>query len=144
MVPIMSPNLFAGNFETEPEWSSWLNTEGASGVEPPDDAKRLREIQNEIYAEPDPQKQLALHDEVFTIHANNMWELGILEWDSEMSFSYIKNNRLGKRARPDAGRDHPVAVELLVHKELEPQRLRCRGRRNLGPAPPLGESSFLE
>ena len=108
MVPIMSPNLFAGNFETESEWSSWLNTDGASGVEPPDDVKRLREIQNEIYAEPDPQKQLVLYDEAFTIHTDNLWELGILEWDAETSYSYIQNNRIGNVPDPMPGEMIPA------------------------------------
>lgn len=108
MVPIMSPNLFAGNFETEPEWSSWLNTNGESGVEPPADVKRLREIQNEIYAEPDPQKQLDLYDEAFKIHTDNLWELGILEWDAETSFSYVQNDRIGNVPEPMPGEIIPA------------------------------------
>jgi len=103
MVPIMSPNLFAGNFETEDDWSSWMNTDGATGHEPPDNIKRLREIQNEIYAEADPAAQLALYDEAFKIHTDNLYELGILEWDASTSMIYVQNNRVGNVPDPMPG-----------------------------------------
>ena len=103
MVPIMSPGLFAGQFDQEREWSGWLNSNGADGIEPPDDVKRLREIQNELYAEPDPAKQLVLYDEAFKIHTDNLWLLGILEWDTTIVNSYIQNNRIGNVPDPTPG-----------------------------------------
>ena len=107
MVPIMSPGLFAGQFDQERQWSDWLNTNGADGIEPPDDVKRLREIQNEIYAEPDPAKQLVLFDEAFKIHTDNLWLIGILEPDTSIVHSYIQSNRIGNVPDPTPGETIP-------------------------------------
>ena len=102
MVPIMSNNLFATTFESELEWSTWLNTGGAAGVEPPDDLKQLRVIQSEIYAATDREEQLALYDKAFKIHTDNLWELGLLRWDAT-GFTYIHNNRIGNVPDPMPG-----------------------------------------
>ena len=143
MVPIMSPNLFATNFETEPEWSSWLNTAGASGRraagrreaaagDPERDlrgagsAEAARAVRRGVH---DP------HEQPLAVGHPGVGRGDVVQLHPEQP--------AGQRARADAGRDHPLAAELLVHKELEPQGCGAAGAATLAqPLLWLGSHRF--
>lgn len=61
-------------------WREWLDTGGESGTEPPEEFKRLYEILNERKSTlPYSEEDLALVDELFQIHYDNMWVLPMIE-----------------------------------------------------------------
>src|SRR5690606_22141955 len=62
-----------------PAWFDWLETGGEQGVEPPDEVKRLYEIRLERKAAlPYSEEDLALADELFQIHYDNVWSLPMI------------------------------------------------------------------
>lgn len=71
---------YAGSSQWCASWREWLNTGGASGTEPPAEVKRLYEIlvarkSTLPYSEAD----LALVDELFALHYENVWILPMIE-----------------------------------------------------------------
>ncbi|MAS33676.1 MAG: hypothetical protein CL610_06705 [Anaerolineaceae bacterium] len=61
-------------------WREWLDTGGESGTEPPAEFKRLYEILNERKSTlPYSEEDLALVDELFQIHYDNMWVLPMIQ-----------------------------------------------------------------
>jgi peptide/nickel transport system substrate-binding protein len=93
--PTLNANTFAlTNWQWAPEWAKWLDTKGAEGVEPPDDVKRLREIREQILGEPDEAKRNELMQEVFQIHMNNLWSIGIVVDDPKIGQLRVIKNRL--------------------------------------------------
>ena len=61
-------------------WREWLDTNGTSGTEPPEDIKRLFEIVNLRKSTlPYSEEDLALVDELFQIHYDNVWILPMIE-----------------------------------------------------------------
>ncbi len=71
---------YAGSSQWCASWREWLNTGGASGTEPPSEVKRLYEIlvarkSTLPYSEAD----LALVDELFALHYENVWILPMIE-----------------------------------------------------------------
>ena len=61
-------------------WRDWLNTGGASGTEPPAEVKRLYEIRVARKATlPYSEADLALVDELFALHYDNVWILPMIE-----------------------------------------------------------------
>ena len=71
---------FASSSQWCASWREWLNTSGASGTEPPAEVKRLYEI---LVARkstlPYSEEDLALVDELFTLHYDNVWFLPMIE-----------------------------------------------------------------
>ncbi len=62
------------------EWRRWSQSNGESGVEPPASIQRLIEIHQErIAAIPGSAEDMALADEIFQIHYDNIWILNIAE-----------------------------------------------------------------
>ncbi|MBX3011425.1 MAG: ABC transporter substrate-binding protein [Caldilineaceae bacterium] len=93
--PTLNGNTFAlSGWQWAPEWAKWLDTEGAEGVEPPDDVKKLREIREQILGEPDEAVRNALMQEVFEIHMNNLWSIGIVVDDPRFGQMKVVKNRL--------------------------------------------------
>ena len=71
---------YAGSSQWCASWREWLDTDGASGTEPPAEVKRLYEIlvarkSTLPYSEAD----LALVDELFALHYDNVWILPMIE-----------------------------------------------------------------
>ena len=71
---------FASSSQWCASWRQWLNTGGADGTEPPAEVKRLYEIlvarkSTLPYSEAD----LALVDELFALHYDNVWILPMIE-----------------------------------------------------------------
>jgi len=61
-------------------WREWLDTDGESGTEPPAEVKRLYEILVERKSTiPYSEEDLALVDELFDIHYENVWILPMIE-----------------------------------------------------------------
>ena len=58
-------------------WGLWLATNGAEGIEPPAEVKKLREIQDRIFGTADQQEKMDLYTEAFTLHTDNLWAIGV-------------------------------------------------------------------
>ncbi len=71
---------YAGSSQWCASWREWLNTGGASGTEPPAEVKRLYEILVARKATlPYSEADLALVDELFALHYENVWILPMIE-----------------------------------------------------------------
>ncbi|MEZ4866631.1 MAG: ABC transporter substrate-binding protein [Caldilineaceae bacterium] len=93
--PTLNANTFAlSGWQWAPEWALWLDTNGESGVEPPADVKRIREIREEILGEPDEAKRTEMLQEVFQIQMDNLWSIGIVVDDPKFGQLTVVNNRL--------------------------------------------------
>lgn len=93
--PTLNSNTFAlSGWQWAPDWALWLDTNGAQGVEPPDDVKRLRQLREQILGEPDEAKRNELMQEVFRIHMDNLWSIGIVVDDPKFGQLTVVNNRL--------------------------------------------------
>jgi len=61
------------------EWAAWIRTDGAEGIEPPDDAKRLVELASEFQQLPlGSEESNRVGAEIVDIHVNNLWKIGII------------------------------------------------------------------
>jgi len=93
--PTLNSNTFAlSGWQWAPDWALWLDTNGEQGVEPPDDVKRIREIREEILSEPDEAKRNELMQEVFQIHMNNLWSIGLIVDDPRFGQLAVVSNRV--------------------------------------------------
>ncbi len=93
--PTLNGNTFAlSGWQWAPQWAKWLDTQGAEGSEPPADVKRIREIRELVMGEPDEAKRTEMLQEVFEIHMNNLWSIGIVVDDPKFGQLTVVNNRL--------------------------------------------------
>ena len=93
--PTLNGNTFAlGGWQWSPEWAKWLDTKGEQGVEPPDDVKRIREIRDLVMGEPDEAKRVELIMEVFQIHMNNLWSIGLVVDNPRFGQLQVVKNRV--------------------------------------------------
>lgn len=93
--PTLNANTFAlSRWQWAPDWATWLDTNGEQGVEPPDDVKRLRELRDQILGEPDEATRNALIQEVFEIHMDNIWSIGLVVDDPKFGQLTNVHNRL--------------------------------------------------
>jgi len=74
------------------KWGLWFSTNGKSGKEPPEDAKRLMEIYDEIRSEVSMEKKTALYKEAFTIHMENLWLIGLINRAPQQYFYVVTNH----------------------------------------------------
>ena len=71
---------YAGSSQWCASWRQWLDTGGAAGTEPPQEVKRLYEILVARKATiPYSAEDLALVDELFQLHYDNVWILPMIE-----------------------------------------------------------------
>ena len=81
MTPHIAPATYVPtNVYLEPSWTEyarWNLSGGASGIEPPEDIKRIIELWNEIKVTVSVEKQMELWNEIFDINAKNLYHLGI-------------------------------------------------------------------
>lgn len=62
------------------EWVTWKNTDGAQGIEPPDDVKRLWALGDKFVLTPfGSQESSAIGHEIADIHMNNVFKIGIID-----------------------------------------------------------------
>ncbi|MBV7338272.1 ABC transporter substrate-binding protein [Chloroflexi bacterium TSY] len=93
--PTLNANTFAlGGWQWGPDWALWLDTNGEQGAEPPEDAKRLRVLRDQILGEPDEDTRNALMQEVFEIHMDNIWSIGLVVDDPKFGQLTNVHNRL--------------------------------------------------
>ncbi len=93
--PTLNSNTFAlGGWQWAPDWALWLDTNGEQGAEPPEDVKRLREIRDQILGEPDEAQRNAMMQEVFEIHMDNLWSIGLVVDDPRFGQLTVVHNRL--------------------------------------------------
>ena len=95
-------------FNVTPRWGQWIVTDGAEGVEPPDDVKRLAAIPNEFMQEADGAVRAQIEEEIFRIHLDNMWIIGGLNANPDLNFS-VYSNRVGNRVGTVWATYHHVA-----------------------------------
>ncbi|MCE2471034.1 MAG: ABC transporter substrate-binding protein [Anaerolineae bacterium] len=71
---------YAGSSQWCASWRAWLDSDGASGTEPPAEVKRLYEILVARKATvPYSDEDLALVDELFALHYDNVWILPMIQ-----------------------------------------------------------------
>ena len=79
-----------------PAWAKWIVTEGAQGIEPPDEVKRLAEIPDLFRAEADPKVREEISKEIFEIHMDKMWSIGGMNKNPLLTFSPYANRLKGQ------------------------------------------------
>lgn len=63
-----------------PEWMAWMNSNGENGEEPPDPVKRIIELhQGRVQAIPSSPEDIALTQELYQIHHDNVYIFNIAE-----------------------------------------------------------------
>ena len=93
--PTLNANTFAmRGWQWARDWAAWLDTDGADGVEPPEDVKQLRVLRDQILGEPDEDTRNALMREVFEIHMDNIWSIGLVVDDPKFGQLTNVHNRL--------------------------------------------------
>jgi peptide/nickel transport system substrate-binding protein len=93
--PTLNSNTFAlSGWQWAPEWALWLDTGGKQGNEPPAEVKRIRELLNQILGEPDEAKRNALMQEVFKIHMDQLYSIGLVVDDPKFGQLTTVHNRL--------------------------------------------------
>ena len=93
--PTLNANTFAmRGWQWARDWAAWLDTDGAEGVEPPDDVKQLRVLRDQILGEPDEDTRNEMMREVFEIHMDNIWSIGLVVDDPKFGQLTHVNNRL--------------------------------------------------
>lgn len=93
--PTLNSNTFAlAGWQWAPDWALWLDTNGEQGVEPPDDVKRIREIREQILGEADEATRNELIQQVFQIHMDNIWSIGLVVDDPRFGQLTVVHNRL--------------------------------------------------
>ncbi|HHY99272.1 MAG TPA: ABC transporter substrate-binding protein [Firmicutes bacterium] len=73
-----------------PLYGTWYATGGKQGVEPPQEIKRLRELYEKALVTIDTNKRKQLVGEIWKLHGENMWVIGILGYPWQPCI--IKNN----------------------------------------------------
>ena len=63
-----------------PLWGVWYNSGGQGGEEPPEDIKRLFDLRDEVMSTADPEEQARIMREVFDLHQENLYVIGISRW----------------------------------------------------------------
>ena len=76
--PDFGDGAFIGWGVNVPMWNQWINSDGENGVEPPDWAKRIREIQEERLAA-GPEERQALDAEGWDLLVRNLMIIGTAE-----------------------------------------------------------------
>ena len=74
------------------EWNTWYNSGGDDGVEPPAPVKRLYELhEGRIQAIPASAEDLALKDEIYQIHYDNIYVFNIAE---KVKYALVTNAKM--------------------------------------------------
>ena len=80
------------NWPTAPEWARWFMTNGSEGEEPPEDAKEIMRIREQVMGEPSTSKRIELVKRAFELTANNRWIVGTVRIPMHDSWFIAKNN----------------------------------------------------
>ena len=89
---LLPPFGYAFNPGVAYGWEEWMASDGASGVEPPDDAKELYDLVAEFLQYPlGSAESDAVGKQIVDIHVNNLWKIGI---EGNVKTPIIHTNRL--------------------------------------------------
>lgn len=93
--PTLNSNTFAlSGWQWGPDWALWMDTGGKQGVEPPAEVKKIRELREKILAEPDLAKRNSMMQDVFKLHMDELWSIGIVVDDPKYGQLTTVHNRL--------------------------------------------------
>ena len=93
--PTLNANTFAlSGWQWSPDWALWMDTGGKQGVEPPAEVKQVRELREKILAEADLAKRNAYMQDVFKLHMDNIWSIGLVVDDPKYGQLTTVHNRL--------------------------------------------------
>jgi len=99
-------------------WRVWLDTDGAEGIEPPEEIKQDYQLIQEWLAEPfGSERYKKLINQIITLNVKNQWYIGTVSSPPNIN---VKSNRLGNAA----GKPYPCAVAGLHHYFEETQFVR--------------------
>ncbi len=74
------------------EWDNWMNSDGAEGIEPPEDVKRLYELSTEwLQYSLGSEESNRIGAEIVDIHVQNLWKIGIV---GDLSEPVVHHNTL--------------------------------------------------
>ena len=106
---------YAGSSQWCASWRQWLDTGGAAGTEPPQEVKRLYEIVVARKATiPYSAADLALVDELFQLHYDNVWILPMIENVLRPTIFNADFGNIANRRHPDGRLPRGRAI-LLPH-----------------------------
>ena len=106
--PSVNQNTFClSGWQPAPEWATWLDSGGASGVEPPDDIKKIRALREEILGEPSFERQVELTKQAWQLHMDNLWTIGVVVDDPKQLQQTILRNRVRNVPTVTAGEWYP-------------------------------------
>ena len=89
-----------------PLYADWYRTDGAEGLEPPDEIKRLTAIIDEAKVS-GPERQIELAQELFKSWADNVWEIGTVGLTPMVQGVVVVNENL-MNVPAVAGNDWPL------------------------------------
>lgn len=75
-----------------PPWALWHQTNGAEGVEPPEEVKKLQSLYEQVLAETSAAKRIELQKQALALHAENIWQIGLHNEPDAGRFTIAKNN----------------------------------------------------
>jgi peptide/nickel transport system substrate-binding protein len=106
-VPKYDPrSLLYGTLTTGPLWKAWYDSGGKEGTEPPAEVKRLVEL-IDAGKSANPQQQVRIAKELFTIWVDNMFEIGIIGLTPMVQGVVVVNPRL-RNVPATLGNDWPL------------------------------------
>ena len=75
------------------EWAAWKASDGAEGIEPPDDIKRLYELVDQFVQVPlGSAESDAIGGEMVDLHVDNLWKIGVV---GNLLAPVVHHNNLG-------------------------------------------------
>ena len=88
--------LSRDSWNISPAWGKWIVTEGAEGIEPPAEVKRLAEIPDLFRAEASAKAREEISKEIFEIHMDKLWGIGGMNKNPLLTFSPYSNRLKGQ------------------------------------------------
>lgn len=80
-----------GNQHWAPQWGLWYATGGAEGIEPPAEIKQLQDLYEQVLSETDADKRNELQKQALQLHADNIWQIGVLAEPDAGRYGVCKN-----------------------------------------------------
>ena len=98
-----------------PLWALWYRSGGESGEEPVEDVIRIINLYEEFKSTPDPERRIQLGEEIFKIHAENIWIIGAA--GRHQPWVYIAKNNFSNVPPSGSSVYHNPDVEGFLHPE---------------------------
>ncbi|MGI6208235.1 MAG: ABC transporter substrate-binding protein [Anaerolineae bacterium] len=81
-----------GNQHWAPQWGLWYATGGEEGEEPPEEIKQLQGLYEQILGETSADRRNELQKQALQLHAENIWQIGVLAEPDAGRYGVCKNN----------------------------------------------------